>query len=312
MKMHATELLTNSRKNCALSCLRKHRIEYELGYRSAVTADALRFGTLIHAGLEAWWRAPLEARLDDALAAIAAGEAEPFDRVRAEVLVTGYHHRWIAEPYETLAVEVEFDTELRNPETGRPSKTWRLGGKLDAVARDMRDGRIVVVEHKTSGEDIGVGSSYWRKLQLDSQVSTYFEGAKALGFEVDAVLYDVIAKSKLRPYEKNSKREAVETPEEFKQRLIEQVAEVPDRFYQRGEVVRLEEERREFLFEVWQQAKLLQESRVAGFAPRNTASCFTWGKPCPYWAHCAEGASLDDTTKFRKLEHVHPELESQS
>ena len=49
-------VLTNSQMRTFRRCGREHELSYELGYRPAVEADALRFGTLVHLGLESWWR----------------------------------------------------------------------------------------------------------------------------------------------------------------------------------------------------------------------------------------------------------------
>jgi hypothetical protein len=40
---------------------------------------------------------------------------------------------------------------------------------------------VLVVEHKTSSEDVTPGSFYWSRLRMDGQVSVYFDGARALG-----------------------------------------------------------------------------------------------------------------------------------
>jgi hypothetical protein len=69
---------------------------------------------------------------------------------------------------------------LINPATGRASQTRQLGGKLDVLVRDQ-DSRALIIEHKTSSEDLGPGSDYWRRLRMDPQISTYFVGARALG-----------------------------------------------------------------------------------------------------------------------------------
>jgi hypothetical protein len=167
MKIPPTmQLITSSRLKDARACPRLHRIRYELGYRPAEEPEALRFGTLGHEGLKAWWEAQGD-RLEATLTAIRTAthaEAEPdlFALAKAEAMLTGYDARWKAEPYEVLAVEVPFETELRNPMTGRPSQTWRLAGKIDAIVRDLRDGRVLVVEHKTATGDISPGSEYWR------------------------------------------------------------------------------------------------------------------------------------------------------
>lgn len=51
------ELLTNSRIRCFQTCRRKHYYEYELGIErfDEEEKEALFFGTVYHAGLEAWW-----------------------------------------------------------------------------------------------------------------------------------------------------------------------------------------------------------------------------------------------------------------
>jgi len=124
-------LLSASSMKAFRSCPRKYFYSYERRRRSIVESDALRFGTLMHKGLEAWWKT---VSLDEALAAMA-GEADPFERVKAEELMRGYHVRWLNEPIEVLAVEQEFVSPLVNPESGRESQTWQRGGKIDALVR---------------------------------------------------------------------------------------------------------------------------------------------------------------------------------
>jgi hypothetical protein len=125
---------------------------------------------------------------------------DPFERVRAEEMLRGYHYRWSGEDLEPLAVEVEFRTPLINPATGAQSKTYDLGGKLDVVVRRRRGGAVFLVEHKSSNEDIRPGTEYWRRLRLDTQISQYFVGARALGYEDVGCIYDVLGKPAQRPY----------------------------------------------------------------------------------------------------------------
>jgi hypothetical protein len=63
-------LLTTSRLSCFRACPRLHKHRYIDGYRPAADAESLRFGHLIHKGLEAWWSAPEGERLEAALAAL--------------------------------------------------------------------------------------------------------------------------------------------------------------------------------------------------------------------------------------------------
>lgn len=325
-----TGLLTNSRLKASRACQRLHEYEYVLWWRLAVEPETLRFGSLFHDGQEAWWGWTPEAPVGRLAAAFEAvsGEADPFDRVRAEELLRGYDARWGAEPYEVLAVEREFRAPLRNPETGAVSRTWTLGGKLDVVVRDLRTGRVLLVEHKTSSEDITPGSEYWRRLRMDGQVSVYYVGAAALGFDVEGCLYDVIGKPTIRPlkatpveerkYTKPTKaepvsrlyanqREADETPEEFRARLVGDIAANPAAYFQRGEVVRLESEMTDALHDVWQLGRQIRESELAHRAPRNPDACVRFGRTCPFFGVCTGEESLEDNPRFTRST-PHPEL----
>jgi hypothetical protein len=236
---------------------------------------------------------------------------DPFDRARAEAMICGYHARWSGEQYEVLAVEAEFRAPLVNPETGAASRTWQRGGKLDVVVRELGgQGRIGFIEHKTSSDDIAPGSPYWKQLRMDGQVSGYFVGADALGFPAEFCLYDVLGKPKLRPYEPGKKRAIAETPGEFRARCMEAIAAEPDRYFRRGEVVRLEAEAAEALFDDWQTAVQMREGEHHRRFPRNPGACMRWGRACDFFDVCAGEASIDDPSRFRRSEHVNPELEA--
>jgi len=336
-------VLTNSEQRTFRRCAREHHLAYGLGYRSVHKAEALRFGDLVHVGLEAWWRANDDARLEAAIDAMGPLAFDEFELVRAGVLLQGYDARWHDVPLAIIAVESEFRATLINPETGAASRTYELAGKLDVIVRDLRDDLVYIVEHKTTSEDIGTGSPYWQRLQIDPQISTYYAGAKAVGHDVAGCLYDVIKKPGLRPSqvpvtdERGSKivldadgnrvrtkkgtwrqtgsteegyvlQTRLETPDEFRQRLIEHIAENPDRYYQRGTVVRLEAEERDAAFDVWQTARLIREAEVAKRWPRNPDACVRYGRECDFFPVCTGAASLDDTTLYRRTDNVHEEL----
>ncbi len=319
------QLLTESRKKTRRRCQREEQIRYQDGYQPISNSDALRFGSLLHVGLEAWWKAPRGSdRFAAALAAMrsaATPETDPFELVDAEELMRGYDAMWGDSPLEALAVEEEFRTALVNPETGSASKTFELAGKIDVVARDT--GRDVLVEHKSSGEDISQGSPYWARLRMDGQISGYFRGAEALGYRPEACIYDVIGKISLKPYKATptdkrkykatgelyaNQRDKDETPEEYRVRVNEKICENPDAHYQRGTVIRLEEEMRAYDLETWQEATQLRESMRLGIAPRNPENCVRFGSVCGFFDVCSGSASLDDAERFKKLEWVYPEL----
>ncbi len=321
-------LLTNSRIKTYRSCQRKHKLRYVDGYRAVRSNENQRFGSLIHAGLEAFFKAYRSPeRLDLALAALAI-EPDAFERAKAEALLVGYDARWGDEQYEVLSVEQQFETSLVNPHTGAESKTWREAGKLDVMLRDLRDGRTLLTEHKTSSEDIRQGSDYWRRLRMDSQVSIYFDGALALGHEVAGCLYDVICKPGLRPlkatpielrkYTKATKtepsrlysnqRETDETPAEYRARIAAAICEDPTAFYQRAEVSRLEAELDAARQDTWQLGQQMREAERMGRAPRNPDACLLYGSYCEFFDVCSGQASLEDPMRFAREADVHPEL----
>lgn len=313
--------LTSSRLKTARACQRLHHYEYNLGFRPAVEADTLRFGTLIHLGLEAWHRSTGD-RLADALQVVEIHPSDPFDIARARAMLIGYDARWSGEQLQVLAVEATFEAPLVNPETGRASQTWNIAGKVDAVVR-TQDGRTLIMEHKTSSEDVRPGSDYWKRLRLDGQVSIYYAGASILGFDVQGVLYDVLSKPNLKPYKKSAEvklkkdgtpyanqRLEDETPEQFEARILEDITSDPAGYFGRAEVVRLEDEMAEAMADIWQFGRMLRENDLRGFYPRNVDACIRFGRPCPFFGVCAGEASLDDPELFRRTQTSHPELDA--
>lgn len=201
-----------------------------------------------------------------------------------------------------------------------------------------------VITHNTSSRDIGFGSTYWQRLSMDGQVSTYFAGARALGIEPRRCVYDVVKKPGIRPSQvplldadnvkivldangarvrtKDGKKwrqtgdaaegyvlqTRQETVDEYEHRLRQDIAENPDRYYQRGEVVRLEAEEREHALDVWLLTQSMRETTRLGIAPRNPDACERYAQMCSYWPVCSGEAQIEDRTRYRKLENVHAEL----
>jgi hypothetical protein len=314
-------MLTASRLRDARACQRRHKHKYIDGYRPLDDAAPLRFGTLFHAALASWWGHAPEFRLEFALAETLEA-SDPYEAAMARALIVGYDARWSDDRYAVLAVEREFRVPLVNPETGAKSRTWDLGGKLDAIARET-SGRVLLVEHKTTSSEIAPGSDYWKMLRLDGQVSIYFEGARASGYDVAACLYDVIRKPGQRPlkatpedkrqYKKDGTPYATtrltdETPEQYEARLMEAIAADPSRHFARGEVVRLDREMDEAMFDAWTIAQQLRAAEVADRFPRNVDACVQYGRTCAFFGVCTGEQSLDDPLLFKRVENVHPEL----
>ena len=332
-----TRKLTNSMRSKFNACHRAYKIAYVDLVRPAKASDALSFGTAMHALLEAYWGGQETMVLT----------GDDYTDVTLRCLFEGYKAKWEqsdAEKYERVGAEFGFEAPLMNPETGGVSKTWVLAGKIDAIAKDKTTGKHIIVEHKTTSQDIGPGSDYWKKLPIDGQVSGYYVGASTLGYEVDVCLYDVIRKPTIKPsssipvldenglkiavyeasgeraYNKNGKPRQTastedgiilmvreETPEEWKARLMADIAERPDYYFQRVEVVRSESDLSDYLFDMWAVGREIADAERIGRWSRNPNACSIYGS-CEYFDVCTGCASLDDVTLFRKAETPNEEL----
>lgn len=379
--MNALRVLTNSELKTRRRCAREHHLRYNEGLCPIEDVEALRFGDHGHQALEVWWRwhqehaerpgydFASEEPQQFALALLDNIEMDPFARVKLEELLRGYHYRWSMAMgnYEVLAVEVQFRAPIINPETGAASRTFEQGGKIDVLLRERSSGLVFVLDHKFTSEDISSGSTYWRALRLDSQVSTYFSGAESLGHRPAAWLHDVIAKPTIRPSKATppesrqytqakykqcpackkkdgtasaphtlegcvgpcevdpeggprrictdaggrlyaNMRESDETPEEFRARLRESIAAEPERYYRREPVVRLEEDLRDHAYDIWAISRAIREDELAQRAPKNPDACRRYGRTCGFFDACTQAASLDDPTRFERLDNVHQEL----
>lgn len=317
------QLLTNSRLRVYRECERRHDLAYNRSIRPRQTSEALRFGTLMHLGIEAWWNSEGDARLEAALSAIV-GESDPFEHAKATALLIGYHERWRGETgVESVAAEVPFETALLNPRTLAASRNWRLAGKLDGIVRGHRG--LAIREFKTTAFAIDSDADdYWTKLAMDSQISIYVLGAESLGYEVVETLYDVARKPALKPlratpidarkYTKDGRlyaaqRELDETADEFRERLSVELASDPNRYFQRRWITRSDVQMREFMWESWQSAKAIREGQLMERSTRNPEACMRMGR-CPYWSICAYGEDPLTSPDFEVLETAHPELAS--
>ena len=295
--------------------MRKWKYAYKMLRRPIQTAYALRFGTLIHHALEAWWRSGGD--LAAALNAITLHESDPFERAKARAMIRGYHVRWSAEELTVIAVEVMFECDLVNPATGRNSRNYRRTGKIDAICQKP-DGTYWLVEHKSSGEDIGVGSSYWKKLKIDGQISMYVEGAKlTFGYEIAGCLYDVLRKPAQKPYQVGKARPQAETPDEYEERILtgaggkkddSSIMGDPDRYLRRGNVVRMADEMEEANYDVWQAVQNMHAAATSDRYPRNVDACNSFHRDCEYLPVCAGEASIEDDTLYRTARAAHEEL----
>lgn len=355
--LNGSNLLTNSRLQCWKRCPREHLFRYELGIRPVNESRALRMGSAVHEGLDARKKGrPIDESIGAALAAYGVmPEGYDADRwaVEAETvaqMLAGYFWRWEIDDLdpaitvaEVVKTEFAFDLPIFNPATGAATPTFRSAGKIDGIVR-LGDGRLAVLEHKTTGDSLDPDSDYWRRLRIDEQISRYMLAARAMGFPVETVLYDVIRKPSIAPkqvpvldddglkvvldadgvrvYGKNGKprqtgdadqgytlQQNLETPEQFGERFRLDIGERPDFYYARREIPRLDADLEEFEAELWQAQQAVRETQKSGRWFRNTGACSVMGR-CTYLDFCHQGFDPEAPLPagLERVTELHPEL----
>ena len=314
MKARLTATSTTSLRRC----LRQHHYRFELGLSRIRTATPLHFGAAFHKGLElrhGRLADDTESILD---AVLTSYEARPawanptawaVERETLRALLAGHFWRYADDDLQHVAVEQVFELPLVNPDSGASSRTFSLAGKMDGIVQ-LADGRLAVLEYKTAGEDISPDSDYWLRLRCDGQISLYVLAARACGYDVATVLYDVTRKPTIRLRKS-------ETPKQYGERLLADIGERPDYYFQRREVPRLEDELVECQGELWQQTQLILETRRR--AARLTDPSRAWFRNvgrmtcgyCEFADLCLNSVRVDPANPpagYELLDDPHPEL----
>lgn len=279
-------------------------------------------------------RSPLTAALDAIAAFPTPDEVSQIQAAKARGLMIGYDHRWSSVVWETLSTEEVFQLPIINPETGAQSRTFTQAGKFDGVARFS--GQTYLVEHKTTSEDIvEPNATYWKRLAIDAQVSSYALANWQAGRKLDGTLYDVIRKPAIRPKElsKPDRQKIIvakmyfgyAVPNEvlesiavggqsrecawlYAARLASDCIENPQKYFQRKIIPRLDADLVEFAQELWDVGQSVIEARRHNRHYRNSDACMTYGTPCTFLGICS-GHDSPDSERWAKAELVHNELD---
>lgn len=283
---------------------------------------------------------PLATRYESLQAAIDAvnvetqygDEREQLIAAKVRGLVRGYHERWKNHDYAPISVESMVVSELYNPSTNKPSRTFETAGKLDLLAE--RAGRRVLFDHKTTSQDIAdPNAPYWRQLVIEGQASHYMLLEWLNGRKVDDAVWDVTRKPTISP-KKLSKAERTaiaslgvycgcrvsdvarraivheerETLELYEIRLANDcTCERPEWYFQRRSVPRLDSEILEYAHELWGHSQDLLHARRENRHVRNPGACMLYGSPCKFLGICS-GYDDTDSGKWQRKQNVHAEL----
>jgi hypothetical protein len=191
------------------ACPTRFRLAYVERLRPAQDTEAQRMGTNWHACLEVATQEGLSQEqaldavvdlLNEKYATVPPG-IDPTDwAIEREVLansVAGWLWWYQDDQVTTTATELPFELPIRNPANGRALPGARYIGKIDRTVR--RRQQNMIGEYKSTSRPIGSDSSYWNRLNLDTQVSVYCLAARQGIGDVAGVLYDVWHRPTIRP-----------------------------------------------------------------------------------------------------------------
>jgi hypothetical protein len=331
--------LTHSRIQSYNTCNRKHLFEYELAIRPERTAAPLRMGSAVHECCDGgkmftqhcYGELPGAAIVERTLQHYDAKPADAnyvqqweVERAKIAAMMYGYYWRWPAWE-NVIATEQSFTAPIINPKTGRQSRTFCLRGKMDGIIR-LNDGRIALLEHKTTSDDLDSDSQLWRRLRIDAQISIYYMAALDMGYKVETIIYDMLRKPQYRmslatPLEKRkykkdgtlyaNLRDEDETPEAYYQKCMSGITEDPAKYYIRKEVPRTADDLAEAKDDLWGHTQRIKQSQNTGHWPRNTGACLQFGR-CPYFDCCTGGYDINSgivPDGFERVDNVHQELQ---
>lgn len=258
--------------------------------------------------------------------------SDPITWAKCYGLIVGYDTRWRDVAWVATGIEQYVEAPLKNPETGRVSRTFKLAGKIDVLAE--LDGRSYIIDHKTTSNDIAdPAAPYWRQLAIEGQPSHYMLLEWLNGRKVDGAVWDVTRKPGIRPKTlTKAERASVvangryfnqkvlasdqaalangaerESPDMFAKRLAADTLERPDWYFARRSVPRLDSELLEYATELWDHAQELIAARRTERNPRNSGACLLYNSPCLFLGVCSGHDSID-SERWTKKNYVHREL----
>jgi hypothetical protein len=278
----------------------------------------LHFGSIIHECLEAWHQ---RRDLEEVLATInrlcanrLQDENQRRDWHLAIAMMRAYAVRYATDDFEIIALEKAFDGPIVNPATGAASRSFLLAGKVDGIIRI--GGEYFILEHKTASQ---VDGDYLEKLWTDFQITIYAHYIEqVMSIPITGIFYNVLVKAKLqqgkgeteeefqarraellarsKTGKTTARRKLPESDEEYQLRLTEKYAD-PEMFHR--EMLYLSRDRFDILrAELWELTQAFLEARRRGIFYQNTAFCFNYQRPCPYFALCRSNCNPNVIENF--------------
>lgn len=319
--------------NTSLATARRCLCEYDLAYLQRLERDTDRESEALAVG-STWHKAH----------DVAASGGDPYDAIRVHApselwatklacLFAAYGWYWQDQTLDLVKSEETFRVKWGD---------YTFEGQMDGLVR-LEDGRLCLLERKTTSDGLGAESLYWNRLRLDVQVGLYALACESLP---SAILYDVVRKPTINPknlvkkdvermerefqgsgdtatyfgttFREDQIRSALdekrESLEMYAARLTADIGDRPDWYFARREVPRSQQDYQELLKNLADQVWVIEHAQDRGKLHRNPDACATFGL-CRFFGLCSNNvrprAGEDPPNGFRRREHLHPELASE-
>lgn len=234
---------SNSSLKTYQECARLYKYRYCGDRPEEVETEALRVGNEFHEAIEKWPNVDYESVRDP--------------------LVRGMLRRYMddrpAGKFNVVAVEVPWECQVADVE---------LRGYVDKVVEI--DGRLYILEHKTTGRDV---DEFIASKAIDRQPILYLIAARQAGLDVDAVIFDVTYRPRIR-------LSRGETEAQFEERVrMASTTRWHPMHVTEIDIAGVEKD-------VAGLARMLEVSYERDVWPRNPESCYKYSRPCDYLSQC--------------------------
>ena len=201
------------------------------------------------------------------------------------------------------AIEVPFEVDYGD---------YAFVGKIDLHVHRLlseKRKRPFVVEHKTAAK---IDAGYIDRLPVDTQIRGYALGAtKGLQLPTTSILYDVVAKTKIR-------RKSGESVQEYNDRISLEYQSKPGKYFYR-EPLKFKKSHVEALeWKIYQIHKeyeyicsnmeFFDDPNPAYFIP-NDGSCYNYNTTCPYLLLCTVGLDRGTAMAYKERSSTREETD---
>jgi hypothetical protein len=237
-------------------------------------------------------------------------------------LILGYLWYYQDDQFEPVEMKSRH-AKLINPDTGHSSTTHNMTLTAKYSYNRNGLSYFLKHRFSSSGRDFGAGSPEFFNLKMDSEIGYNLLIAQQLGIDVIGYVVDVIKKPSIKPrkftlkeideiqetgnycgetaddetraaiHELMTARAAVKKNKPaldivepfhlFGARLLRDIEQTPEKYFQRVEIFLSPNELEEFAADIWQ----VHKSKQAGFFPRNPSACQQRGE-CEFLPVCGQ------------------------